>query len=204
MMEDLLDKYKNMQLSRRMMIVFMLAIAYPLLTFSEEIEILEEQLDSSKSMSESAKAKYQRSQKTVKKLGELEKEINGINKELEKARRYLPDEIEFDQVLATLGSYEKEFDVKIVKFIPGKDERAPGQLSYRKVPLNVELEADFNNVMMFLDKIVHQKDLVHITRVDFSPAEMVANTRKNSSEKVSHTKGIVRAKVRMTFYRKDV
>jgi Tfp pilus assembly protein PilO len=203
-MEDLIDKYKNLELSKRLLIVFFFAIAYPVLTYSEEIEILEEELEGAILSQQSAKAKVRKAEKAVKKLTILEQDIDLINKELVAARKYLPEAIEFDEILAAFGSYEKDFSVRMVKFMPGVGRKVSEKASYQEVPLNLELQAKFSQVMLFLDKVVHRRDLVHIRLLEFVPAEPERNRNAQATDDPDKQEGVVRAKVELVFYRKDV
>ena len=198
-MEELIEKYKDLPLKKRLIIVFLLSIAYPLLNYTEEIQLLEETLESTVASYNSQSAKLKRGQRNVKKLPKLEEEIDHISSQLETAQKYLPDSIEFDTVLASFGSYEKELGVRLLKFVPGEAKKENKTASYMVVPLEIELEATFEKVMLYLDRIAHRPDLIHIRSLSFVPEQTETRTEDGSPP----AEELVKAGVQLVFFQKD-
>ena len=168
-MEDLLEKYKVNELKKRMIICFFLGLAIPGYIFYLDHEEYSANLDGARQRKESAIAKRNRNRRTVKELPRLRKDVADINKSLDEARRFLPEKIDFNKMLAVLGNLENDLDVKIVKFAPQKERRPSNAVHYLEVPLNLELRSEFSKVMIFLDRLMHRSELVSIKSLKFSP-----------------------------------
>lgn len=193
-MDDLIEKYKSLGMSKRAILILALALAYPCMAYLEESESLDEQLNSAIDQEASARTKLRKAKTKLTNLPALDQKIESINKKLEKARKYLPKSIDFGEVLSILGTFEKEFEVHMAKFQPGTAP-PPGELSYIEVPLNVELVGEFSRVMIFLDRVVHLKNLVQIKSIDFKGKEPAQDGKDKKEEP-----GTVSANVNFVFY----
>ena len=165
-MEELIDKYRAYPLKNRLIALFILALIYPGLTYFEEIEALEEQLVIAQQNESTEKGKLDAAKRKVKDLPALQARNAEVEKKLRIARKYLPASVEFEKILAKMGQDEKELGVQITTFQPGTDAVSNQSLGYSKIPLTLGLRSDFIKMMLFLDRVMNMKNLVHIDKIE--------------------------------------
>lgn len=166
-MEDLLDKYHSLETRKRLLLCFLLAMIYPFMEFLETNDTLEGNLEASITAYEAAKVNLQKEKKKVKALPDLEAMSGEVMAKISTARKYLPKDISFDLILNKFGTFERDLGIQIIKFEPGLS--VAGDLGFARVPLTLELRGLFGNVMLFLDRVTHMHNLVHIEGLDFRP-----------------------------------
>lgn len=165
-MEELVEKYKSIALKKRLIIVFFAAISYPSLVFFEEIDPVKAALDNAIAEEMRLKSNYESAERTIANLPDLEKRLKEVNSNLEEARKYLPKKIEFDKILAELGRLEDKVGIQISNFSPSETGVVNRDLSYEEIPINIEIEGQFAEILTYLDHILHLKNLVHIKSLD--------------------------------------
>src|SRR5690606_20750015 len=125
------------------------------------------QVEESRAARDAIKAKIDNAVNSSSELPELERRVTQTEQGLEKARRYLPPSIEFDEVLSATGMLEKELGVQVMKFVPGIETQPNPDIRYAEVPVEITVKADFNRVMQFFDRLVHMEKLTHLRNITF-------------------------------------
>lgn len=179
-MEELIIRYKNLSLKKRLGLCIVLACIYPVMTFIEQFDDLQVELDDSISRLASAKTSLEIEQKKLKSLPNLEDRAAEVNAKLSGARKYLPAEIKFDDILNRFGKLEKRFGVKMTSFEPKGETQGQSTVRYAEVHLDIQLEGRYGGIMLFLDHIVHLKALVHLKSLEFSVPKLTASKRSGS------------------------
>jgi Tfp pilus assembly protein PilO len=174
----------------RLLVLALLAVGVPAFYFMDEAELVAQDFESAEQGKEIAKRKYDKAMEKVKALPALEEKLAGVEKNLEEAKKYLPPKIEFDEVLALTGRFEKEVGVTITRFAPKEEARPNPSIQYAEIPVEVHVKADFVRVMNFFDRLMHTEKIMHLRDVTFEPI------LKEGSEP-----GVVEAKAMLILYR---
>ncbi len=203
-MEDLLEKFKAIPLKKRLLLVALAALFYPALTYFDEAEDADLRLSSAVSRAETEKVAFEKAREKVKNLPNLEARADEINGKLAAARKYLPAALKFDEILRTFGRFEKELDVKIVRFEPGVENQGDQNNRYFEVPLTLELKGEFPNIMAFLDRIAHLENIIHIVGLDFKQAQQEVRNPNEPPEAIKpkeDSKNRIQLVSNLIFYR---
>ncbi|HYX39021.1 MAG TPA: type 4a pilus biogenesis protein PilO [Oligoflexus sp.] len=166
-LEDLIDKYRNSKRQMRYSLVGLLALLPALNTWFNQGEALEARRLQAEADVNEERQKFEAAKQKVAELPALMAKLSEIEDELNRAKQILPDRIEMDGILASLGNLEKELDVKIVKFTPGQEYQPNVTLEYKEMPVDLVLQAPFSQTMRFLDRLVHMPNLTHVRNIQF-------------------------------------
>lgn len=176
---DLLDRYKSQAIYIRILIIVFVGLIPTFLFFESEIHLVELDLESAKRRSDSAEVKYRKGKKKIAQLTGLSSQISEIKKELDYARKVLPDKVQVNSVLAAVGELENEYGVTVVKFEPQKGEATNSEKEYLEYSINIDVSGQFSQVMLFLDGLVHLPNLTHLRDVYLVGNEKRSNTISN-------------------------
>jgi Tfp pilus assembly protein PilO len=130
--------------------------------------------------------KFEAARQKVAELPALMARLSEIEDELNRAKQILPDRVEMDNILGSLGKLEKELDVKIAKFTPGAEYQPNPTLEYKEMPVDLVLQAPFPQTMRFLDRLVHMPNLTHVRNIQFGNSIQDA-TKKGTESPVLET-----------------
>ncbi|WP_141731591.1 type 4a pilus biogenesis protein PilO [Oligoflexus tunisiensis] len=166
-LEDLIDKYRNSKRQVRYGLVGLLALLPALNTWFNQGESLEARRTQAEVDVATERQKFEAAKQKVAELPALMARLSEIEEELKRAKQILPDRIEMDGILASLGNLEKELDVKIAKFTPGQEYQPNPTLEYKEMPVDLVLQASFPQTMRFLDRLVHMPNLTHVRNIQF-------------------------------------
>ena len=118
-LDDIVDKYKSSKVVSRALIVFFSALVIPAWIWLEDGEILNQELDQAQLAESSARRKFASARKKTTELPRLMETLNRVENQLDKAKKYLPKEIRVDEILNTLGTFERDLGITVTKFTPG-------------------------------------------------------------------------------------
>lgn len=169
--EELVERYRNTNSIVRSVMLVVAATVIPLFVLFDDGATLNEELETTRQSHEAIKTKVDRAVRNTAELPQLEQKLAGIELGLDRARRFLPKSIEFDEILAQTGLYEKEFGVQVVHFVPGAEVRPNTEMRYVEVPVEITVRAEFGKVMQFFDRLVHMDKLTHLRDVSFEQAK---------------------------------
>jgi Tfp pilus assembly protein PilO len=179
-LEDLIDKYRNAKPQVRFGLAGLVALLPALNTWFNQGEALEERRMQVEAEVADERQKFEAAKQKVAELPALMARLSEIEEELNRAKQILPDRVEMDNILGSLGKLEKELDVKIAKFTPGPEYQPNPGLEYKEMPVDLVLQAPFPQTMRFLDRLVHMPNLTHLRNIQFGNS--VQDAGKKPSE----------------------
>ncbi|MFW7380389.1 MAG: type 4a pilus biogenesis protein PilO [Oligoflexus sp.] len=196
--EELVDRYRSSPPKRRYALVLLVSLLPAAYYWLEEGDVLQVQFEQARDEEQAAQARLENTKRRVADLPNLLSRVKQIEEDLEKARRILPDKVEIDQVLASLGKFEKDLDVTLQKFVPGIEVQPNPQIEYREFPVDLTVRGTFPQVMKFYDQILHMPNLTHLRSVQFNAIDAGednngnarANTLTESTSKLILFKGM--------------
>ena len=168
------DRYRNARLIQRVGIVIIFAVMPPAYIYWEEGDKQTAELEAAQAAEQDARSKFTAAQKKKEEVPKIQERHNQIEQLLERAKKYLPDKIEIDEVLGLAATFEKELNVQIQKFGPmdalaaADVPAAGGNANYREIPITIEVRSDFRKVMAFFDRLVHLDKVAHLRQMDFT------------------------------------
>lgn len=164
---ELIDRYRNTNSIMRSLLLIAAAVIVPLFILFEDGTLLSEELEMVRQSHDATKIKLDRAVRSTAELPQLEQRLAGIELGLDRARRFLPKSIEFDEILAQTGLFEKELGVQVVRFVPGAEAQPNTEMRYAEVPVEITVRAEFGKAMQFFDRLVHMDKLTHLRNVSF-------------------------------------
>ncbi len=167
-LEDIVDKYRSAKLQVRALLLVFVGVLPALYVWTSQAETLDGLKLQAEGEVAEERGKFEGARQKVAELPVLLAKLSEIEDELTKAKQILPDKIEIDSILASLGNLEKELDVKLVKFTPGQEVQPNPQLEYKEIAIDLDLRASFPQTMRYLDRLVHMPNLTHIRNIQFS------------------------------------
>jgi len=118
----------------------------------DELQKLEKKKEQLTQKLSSLKAKKIR----LKKLEQEEKQVKIV---LAQAQKFLPEKREISDLLNNIAKEGKKFDLTITKF-QAQDEIVTENSIYATIPLELEVEGSFHNIMLFLDNLRFQQRIL--------------------------------------------
>lgn len=170
-LEDLVDRYRNSKKQLRYGLVVLASFFPAFVYWTNQGESLAIRKGGVEAELTEERQKFEAAKQKVAELPALTSKLSEIEGELSKAKQILPDRIEMDGILSSLGNLEKELDVKISKFTPGVEQQPDPTLDYKELPVELVLQAPFPQTMRFLDRLVHMPNLTHLRNIQFSNPE---------------------------------
>ena len=114
-----------------------------------------------------------RYKKLAIKIKFLETQMKQRQKFLNRVKKILPSQKEIPDILKRISDVAKENNLEVITFKPGKE--IP-QNYYQTIPINMEIEGRFNNVIKFLNDIESLERLIVLNNVKFQ----MKNNRLNA------------------------
>ena len=199
-LDVLLDNYKSTDLKKRLIFCVFIGIFPSLYNWLNDYDNLQIEKDSAVERVDRSRLKFNKNKKKVADLKDLESKVNIIETGLEKARTLLPEKIEMDQILASIGQMETDFNVKILSFTPSDKIESNKSLGYAKHPVKMNLKGDFAQTMMLLDKLVHMDSLTHLRNISFrSNSDNSSQSDMQSAN--TNASGVVLSSVDLIIYK---
>jgi type IV pilus assembly protein PilO len=98
-----------------------------------------------------------------RKQGQLEKQLAKLEANLMEAKKVLPSEKEIPTLLQQISDFGVQSLLEMQKFVP-KGEVQKTEY-YSEVPVDIEVQGKFHNVLSFFDEIAHLQRIVTIGNV---------------------------------------
>ena len=163
-MKDFAEKFGKLPIWQKALILLFVwagaGAGYYYLVYQEQDEKLKS-LDS-----ELAKATQERNQLKVKveEKSKFEKRLQELEDQRKKALTFLPDDPQTDELTIEFNRRAKQSQIRIVK-VAQQNEQSMG--FYGKVPLLLNLEGTFHQLVIFFNLISEMKRIVNISDIKF-------------------------------------
>lgn len=122
-----------------------------------------EELKSLQVRLEEAKRRLEESRKVTVELARFRKEVETLNRALEKVLTRLPNKKEIPGLLTSISVAGKEAGLEFLLFKPGIE--VPKGF-YAEVPVNIEVIGGYHNLAIFFDKVARLPRIVNITNLN--------------------------------------
>jgi len=124
---------------------------------------------------ESRQAKLRELNTTLSALGDLQKEIDSLNKAIEFFHSKLPDEKEIHKILQEIWllAESNDLDAKSIRTLSNKGATGylPKGASQAEQPIAVELEGDFRGFYAFLLALENQPRIMRIAKMNLETVD---------------------------------
>ncbi len=189
--EDIVEKYRGVPNKKRWVMVALVALLPALFHLYEEGDSLSAELEQARSNESAERGRLESAKRKVAELPALLAKVSEIEAGLEKAKKILPDNVAIDTILATLGQFEADLDVSVLRFVPGTEVQPNTQIEYKEVPVELTVQSSFPQVMRFYDKILHMQTLTHLRAIEFNKVEANDENAADSGKIESRAKLIL-------------
>jgi len=167
-MKALLEKLQTWEetaTKREKFLIVFISILVPLFLFyqfyyvqaKEKINILREDV-------KKLDLEIKKYENLVKKIKVLEVQMKQRREFLNRIKKILPSEKEIPDILRQISDLAKENNLEIITFEPGKEKP---QDYYNIIPLKMEIEGRFSNIVNFLNSIESLQRLVVLNDIKF-------------------------------------
>jgi type IV pilus assembly protein PilO len=95
--------------------------------------------------------------------------LDTYRKQLEDAKKNLPDDASMDQLLRTLTKLSEKSDMRITKFTPQPEVR---QNFYAEIPVRIEMEGNYHEIAAFFAQVTKENRIIHITDIQLSDPQI--------------------------------
>jgi len=179
--EELKERYTSLPMAARISLAIAIGCSYSAYKYFDHTPVLETELAEVRGLAVRAEARYESARRSSEALPSLEVKLKDTEQQLKLARRYLPDEIQVDEVLHVVARLAKEFGVELSKFTPMDAGEIAEAGRYRQVPMDVSLKGDYISIARFFDSLVHLEQVVHLRNIQMSRAQETKDLNQVSS-----------------------
>jgi Tfp pilus assembly protein PilO len=88
--------------------------------------------------------------------------LDTYRKQLDEAKKNLPDDASMDQLLKTLAKLSEKSDMRIIKFTPQPEVK---QNFYAEIPVRMEIEGNYHEIASFFSLIAKENRIIHISDI---------------------------------------
>ncbi|OAG27600.1 type IV pilus inner membrane component PilO [Thermodesulfatator autotrophicus] len=149
---------------RDKIIVFCLLIFVPLALYIKLVALPMkdniERLSKDKIKKEQELQRLKIAARNIKKIREEYSKVENLSKEAEKL---LPTKAEVASLLENIDKESKKFNVSVLEIKVLKEE---AQDTYKKLPIAMKLEGNFNNIMLFIDSLRLKEKIITPTKIN--------------------------------------
>lgn len=132
---------------------------------------------------ENAIAKLQGEVETLEKRAQLipvlQEENRATNEILAVAIRLLPETQDIPSILAELATLGNEARVTVLKVKPEQEQK---DVFYATIPITLELQGGFHNILGLLDRVAHMNRIVRIADIQMDGAKKVQDIFSQTTE----------------------
>lgn len=139
------------------------AIVPALLVYMEDSAIIDEEYNNAESQEQQAAKKLLDADQVLKNIPKAEQDLSFTREQLQKAESRLPDNVEIDEILRSIGKSAKTMGVKIALFEPKAEILKGDDYKYLELPLKVSVEAnDYSQICEWLDDVAGSKSKIYL------------------------------------------
>jgi len=121
--------------------------------------------------------------KKAENLAEFEAEEAEVDAQFKEALKLLPDKKEIPSLLKRIDALGNESDLKFCLFKPEKE--IPRGF-YFEIPVSIEVSGRYHDVVCFFDKVSNMKRIVNIFDVSIKPEKPLSTTLKTTFRAVTY------------------
>jgi len=184
-LQEVKERYASLPKLARFGLVAVLGASFSLYQYFDKTPELESRLQSVNQESIRAQNRYENARKSSERLPALEAQLKDTEDQLRLARRYLPDEVEVDEVLHVTARLAREFGVELTSFTPGEAGEESPLGRYREVPMSLELKGTYTNIARLFDSLLHLEQVVHIRNIQLNAANVQQDDAANQSQRTA-------------------
>lgn len=164
-MNDLMEQFVRLPRLQKFAVVIGLYVLivglyiyFGYLPYTEDIENLDNQYNT-------LKAEKEKTEQIAENLDKFKLEVEGLNEDLNKALKELPNNREIDKLLKRVSTIGKKIGLDFLLFQP-LPEVVEG--FYAQVPVKIEVSGSFHEIAMFFDRIGKLSRIVNINDIQMS------------------------------------
>ncbi len=106
------------------------------------------------------------------KTKKLTQKLEKIKKITIEAEKILPEKTEISKLLRELAGEQKRFGIEIIKLNTKKEEYKD---DYAIIPLELNVQGEFNNIILFLDNIRKKDRILNPQAIDLKKKDQILN-----------------------------
>lgn len=162
--DDLRQRYKILPVWIRVLCACTPALLFAGYLYLDKVDALSAQLDETRA-SESAERKRFEDARTKKgEIPKLEEQLQFIEGELSRAKDYLPDAFQVDDILNKTADLAREHGVTIRQFKPLGSKSAGDAYKYQEQDIQLITFGEFPRTARFFDALLHLDKIIHVRR----------------------------------------
>lgn len=175
--KEYIDKFLHLPLLHRIIAscLFFICCGFSFWQFSYSELVLE---------SSELTAKYEqlsdeilRKQRLVSNLSKYQAQVKTMDEQLSNVLRELPDKKEIDSFLRSISILAVDIGLEVIKFTPLPESRKE---YFANIPVNMQLEGSFHQLVTFFDELAHLPRIVNISNINIGllsiePEEVIIN-----------------------------
>lgn len=139
-------------------VIFLFFVAYYYVSYQDSVEVIDKLV----SNREDLKTKYEGYAKYVKRMPQLQRDIDELNFKLRGAKVQLPVAREIPELLTLISDTGTNTGLEFLLFKPFPEKKVD---FYSKVPVEMVIVGSFHNVLTFFDKVKKMPRIVDISNV---------------------------------------
>ena len=163
MFDELKIRYKELTLTKRLMLCALLGLLPALFIYTMESSEIDEEHTLASEQESAAAAKLLKADNQLKNLEKTESELNFTKEQLKLAETRLPDNVAMDEVLRTIGKTAKDMSMNVRLFEPQPEVVRGEEYKYSEIPMKISVEAhDYGQICEWLDKVAGIKTKMYL------------------------------------------
>ncbi len=167
-LDNLIEKVEAIKPTYRIVIfagtVLLIFAIFYFLSFSPKAK----RIDQLKNEISNLEMRIKKAKALARRLPEFKKKAEKMEKQFRVALELLPNQREIPSLLERINHIGIETDLVFQVFRPGR-EKSEG--FYSQIPIYVELEGKFHNIMEFMYKVTTMKRIVNVFDIRMNPKE---------------------------------
>ncbi len=119
----------------------------------------------------------------AKRIKEFEEKERKVDEKFKIALKLLPDKREIPSLLTQINHLGKEIGLVFKLFKPGQEKKKG---FYCEIPIQIEVEGRFHDIMKFIYKITTMERIVNVFDISMQPKEMLSTELKTNFKAVTY------------------
>ncbi len=170
-LDELKQKYKNLPLWARFLLMFVLGLIPGLYFYFDEGQSYEEKLAEILGQEATVRAEFEKARQRKSDLPKLEEKLAFTEDQLNKAKKLLPDSYIIESILEKAATLAIKANVVLERFKPlaeiGHDSDG---YRYVELPIETQITGDYQSIATFFDKVAHLESTIFIRNITITPA----------------------------------